>query len=560
MSCTIVTAFYAIKSKFSKDKYLEWGKTFMKLESPIILFTEESLIPELKTLRENRPITFIPTPFEELDTWKLYKNKWIENHLIDPENSYHTAELYAIWAQKSFFVEKAIQSNYYNTKYFFWCDFGAFRNPNIDSKILKSFPQVKYFSNTKLLLQSVDNLTESEKVIKEDGIYGEKISREWNKIRLVGGLWGGSIKACLKWKEEYQKMLELYFEKGRFAGKDQMVMLSTYLNNPVLANIVKCTIYNIDNWFFLEYLLSDLNISYELNMSYSIDKTEINSDNIENDNYPIVSVNIMGGLGNQMFQIAAAYAYAKQNNGRLKIVRSKRFDDGRPLYWDSILKKFNKYLVDTLTNDLIQWHESEACKYCLLPDLTSKGLFINGYLQSPKYFDIDIDISSELKELFRPSESLIYNISNKYENLLKNKDRVIVVHARRTDYCKNQYMIDFHGPLSEEYYKNAIQKMCQTVNNPIFLLVGDDSQYWIDILEKIPEFDTGNIHILNNENEINTFVLLQQFYYYIMSNSTYIWWSVWLANAKRVIAPSKWFGPNGPKNYKDIYVPSWELI
>jgi hypothetical protein len=32
----------------------------------------------------------------------------------------------------------------------------------------------------------------------------------------------------------------------------------------------------------------------------------------------IVSINIMGGLGNQMFQLATAYAYAKQNNCNLQ--------------------------------------------------------------------------------------------------------------------------------------------------------------------------------------------------------------------------------------------------
>ena len=559
MSCTIVSAFYAIKSKFSKDRYLDWGKTFMKLESPIVLFTEESLIPELKVLRENRPIIFVAVPFEDLDTWKLYKQQWIENHKIDPENSYHTPELYAIWAQKAFFVEKAIQSNYFNTDYYFWCDFGAFRNPNINPIILKTFPQTKYFSSNKIILQSVDDLTESEKVIKEDGMYGEKISTSWNKIRLVGGLWGGNIKSCLKWKEEYQKMLELYFLKGRFAGKDQMVMLSTYLNNPNLANIIKCTINNIDKWFFLEHLLSEINVPYELNITYSIDEIDISID--DNTDKPIVSVLIRGGLGNQMFQLASAYAYAKQNNGRLKILRNKSYDDGRPLYWGSILKKFNKYLVDSLPNTLIEWNEDEACKYHIIPSLINDGIFLNGYLQSPKYFDIDVDTSSEIKNMFRPSESMLYNITNKYNSLLQHKDRVIVVHARRTDYYKNQHMADIYGTINVDYYKESINRMCKTVNNPIFLLVGDDSQYWIDNLEKIPEFDNGNMYILNNENEINTMLLLQQFHYFIMSNSTFIWWSVWLAkNAKRVIAPSKWFGPSGPKNYKDIYESTWELI
>ena len=106
MACTVVSAFYPIKSKFTEDKYLEWGKTFLKLKSPIVLFTEEHLVEKLKELREDRPIKFITIPFEELEMWAMYKKKWIENHIVDPEKLYHTPELYAIWAEKPFSLKK----------------------------------------------------------------------------------------------------------------------------------------------------------------------------------------------------------------------------------------------------------------------------------------------------------------------------------------------------------------------------------------------------------------------------------------------------------------------
>jgi hypothetical protein len=65
---------------------------------------------------------------------------------------------------------------------------------------------------------------------------------------------------------------------------------------------------------------------------------------------------------------------------------------------------------------------------------------------------------------------------------------------------------------------------------------------------------------LDEDSDIFTFTLLQEFYNYIMSNSTFIWWCIWLSNAKKVIAPSQWFGPNGPKQFTDIYEKGWELI
>jgi hypothetical protein len=552
---TIVSAYYEIKSKFDKDKYLEWGKTFMKLESPIILFTEKNLIPELKALREDRPIEFIVIPFENIDTWELYKDKWQTDYYNDPEKIYHTPELYAIWAQKAFFVERAITLNTFNTNYFFWCDFGAFRNPNIDKEVLNSFPTSKYFSNDKIILQAINDLTTEEQIIKEDGIYGEKITDEWNEVRLVGGLWGGSINACINWKNSFKNMLEKYILAGRFAGKDQIVMLSTYLENPELANIVKCTKKDIDEWFFLEYLLSNNKCSFNHNESY-IKGQNKNEVIIK----PTVSCNIKGGLGNQLFQIATAYAYAKEYDGDLKILREKQEFDGRPLYWNSILHNFKKYTVDKIPESLKEFTEKASNEYSKIPELTKDGIFLNGYFQTEKYFN-NPKISNEIKTQLRPSDSMLIKIYNRYKALIENRDRVIVIHARRTDYLKNSDIIDFHGPLTEEYYTTAISKMCKKVEKPIFLLSADDNNFWLSLITKIPMIESGDLYILNEEDEVLTFYLLQQFSNFIISNSTFIWWIVWLAeNVENIIAPSKWFGPKGPQNYKDTYCANWNLI
>lgn len=102
MACTIVTAYYEIKSKFNRVQYMSWAATFLLLESPIVLFAEEYMVPIITQLRQNRPIHIITMPFEELDTWKLYKDKWIEHYDMDPEKNLHSPELYAVWAQKHF--------------------------------------------------------------------------------------------------------------------------------------------------------------------------------------------------------------------------------------------------------------------------------------------------------------------------------------------------------------------------------------------------------------------------------------------------------------------------
>ena len=112
----------------------------------------------------------------------------------------------------------------------------------------------------------------------------------------------------------------------------------------------------------------------------------------------------------------------------------------------------------------------------------------------------------------------------------------------------------------ESNYKEAINRIVKKVNNPIFILSSDDNKFWDEIRDDISETRKYTYMILNNETDINTFILFQQFNNFIMSNSTFIWWIVWLANAKNVIVPSKWFGPSGPKDYNDIYEDNWERI
>jgi hypothetical protein len=267
-----------------------------------------------------------------------------------------------------------------------------------------------------------------------------------------------------------------------------------------------------------------------------------------------VSVNIEGGLGNQLFKIASAYSYSKDYNLKLEIEHILN-NNNRPVYWDNILKNIKPYLVSNKQNNLLYWREEQPTKYSIIPSPSNinnlhlyNGIYLYGYLQSSKYFE---KYKDDIKKLFKPDIQDLNIIKNKYNFLFENIENVIVVHARRTDYEK---FASIHNPLSYDYYINAINIMIQKIKNPIFLFTSDDNSYWNELLIK---YNNYNMYILN-DNEINSFILLQNFQNYIISNSTYIWWCVYLSNnVKNVIAPSKWFGPDGPSYYNDIYENNW---
>jgi uncharacterized protein YbaR (Trm112 family) len=272
-------------------------------------------------------------------------------------------------------------------------------------------------------------------------------------------------------------------------------------------------------------------------------------------NSNIVSVNIMGGLGNQLFQIATAYSYARMNNGNLQILHITQ-NGNRPVYWETLLSKIKPYLVNYIPSTLLYWTEQYPTMYREIPKLPERGIYLAGYLQSSKYFYND-EIKAEIKSLFNPDDSIYQQIANKYEYLLKNKERVIVIHARRTDYLNH---VDFHAPLTGKYYENALSLVQNKIKDPIFVLSSDDNKFWYEIKDSIPKVFNSEHFIIENETDINTFALLQQFENYIMSNSTFIWWCVWLSNSKNVIAPKKWFGHAGPRFFDDIFEENWTII
>jgi len=274
---------------------------------------------------------------------------------------------------------------------------------------------------------------------------------------------------------------------------------------------------------------------------------------------PCVSVRIMGGLGNQMFQIATAYAYTKRTGGRLRLLPNKLSDDGRSMYWDSTLYRWVPYITDSLPQGMSRWVEIGPTVYTPIPELPPAGMFLDGYFQSSNYFGSD-ETRREIREYMKPSPDQMNYIQTKYAELLKQRECVVVVHARRTDYLRNQYIIDYHGPLTIEYYQRAMERMRTHVESPIFLLCSDDNRFWTENIAAFPLLHTNEHHLLSGENDVHTLALLQQFPYFIVANSTFSWWAAWLAETRHVIAPMCWFGPLGPQRYEDIYEESWERI
>lgn len=262
--CSIVTAFYDVPSKQQKDQYYLWAKNLFQIDTPIILFTDSSLSLFFKKLRKEKRIHIIEIPFDSLEMWIKYREKWEYNAEINIKNNYSqnfskqlSPQLFCLWSQKSVFVELAINKNPFSSHYFLWCDIGSFRDEKNQLLLNSRFPIVDYFQPKKVLFNSIYPLCKNDFIKDEFGIIGGL------STNLVSGkMWGGDIPSLLLWRKGYETMLNKYFDSGKFAGIDEVVMLSTLLNNPSLGIMAKNTgdirKQNEENssWNFLGYLLS----------------------------------------------------------------------------------------------------------------------------------------------------------------------------------------------------------------------------------------------------------------------------------------------------------------
>ena len=165
----------------------------------------------------------------------------------------------------------------------------------------------------------------------------------------------------------------------------------------------------------------------------------------------MIYLELMGGLGNQLFQIFCGIAYSFENNVEFKIIRNK-FDkvspldniSKRPTYWDNFLINLSKF---TCNNINIPIYKEPHFTYNKIP-YTNIDFKINGYFQSPKYFENYFKSIIELIELDKLKEE----IKEKYKEYLNNK--IISLHFRIGDYTKKP---EIHLILNTKYYTDALK-------------------------------------------------------------------------------------------------------
>lgn len=258
----------------------------------------------------------------------------------------------------------------------------------------------------------------------------------------------------------------------------------------------------------------------------------------------MITCNLQGGLGNQMFQIAAASALAWRNEDE-PIFDLERHDlpqQGRKAinYLDNIFRnvtfKENTSYSETYNEPHFSYKEIAY----------TKNMCLKGYFQSEKYFK---DCEKEIKKMFKPSLQTKQYIEEKYGKDLNKK--ATSIHIRRGDYIT---IPDFNPLCTPKYYAEAIKKLPKT---DIYMVFSDDKEWCKNIFKK------GNFKIIEEEDYIDLYIM-SMCKNNIIANSSFSWWSAWLNSNehKKIAAPKNWFHSSKEELYntQDLIPDNWLLL
>ncbi|WP_323665715.1 alpha-1,2-fucosyltransferase [Pectobacterium punjabense] len=267
-----------------------------------------------------------------------------------------------------------------------------------------------------------------------------------------------------------------------------------------------------------------------------------------------MKVKIIGGLGNQMFQYASAYALAKMNNDALIADISDAIKyKTHPLRLTELAcsarfeKKsfsFERYLY---SNNIPIIIKKLIFPYCLIENgleydptlsMKCKNKKLIGYFQCEKYFSA---YRKELIQQFKPKAEFS-DYQKEIIDLMGYGDSCSV-HIRRGDYITNPEANALHGVCNKNYFDRALKYLKDNgkINDQSKIFLFSDDVEWCK--ENI-EFSNEIIFIKGESLKVELDLwLMSKCKHNVISNSSFSWWAAWLNehDEKCVVSPQMWF-------------------
>ncbi len=245
----------------------------------------------------------------------------------------------------------------------------------------------------------------------------------------------------------------------------------------------------------------------------------------------MIGVEILGRLGNQMFQFAFARIesnklgtdYFLLETNKLYIQKYFEIDFDR---FQNTSKSFRFRLFHYFNKQILTENQQES-PVSELARFGADNTIYKGFYQSAQYFE---GFEKEVKALFKIRK--VYSVDIR-KTITKTQKPLLAVHVRLTDYKDFGYQ---NRTLSKQYYTNCFERLKNLEDYEVWILSDDIGE------AKLFFSDYADFHYAKNTPLMTDFQIMQQADALIVANSSFSWWAAYLSEGKIIFAPHYWLG------------------
>ncbi|MCX6738749.1 MAG: alpha-1,2-fucosyltransferase [Candidatus Parcubacteria bacterium] len=276
----------------------------------------------------------------------------------------------------------------------------------------------------------------------------------------------------------------------------------------------------------------------------------------------MIIIKAIGGLGNQLFQYALGRRLSLERNTELffdttwyekppnRKYSLNKFNTIGTVASKTDGKKRKPLLLDViLPINKKRYIREQSFRFDKKILSVGKDVYLDGYWQSPKYFESIEDILKKDLVLKEPQ-------GEEHEEMRKKIYSInsVSLHVRRGDFLaeKNKKTYTDCGP---GYYQSAINYIFKQTGK-IELFVFSDDPEWVK--ENLHTGHPTTFVSSRNFTDYQELDLMRSCKHNITANSTFSWWGAWLnPNPKKiVVTPKQWFVPI-ERNGEDLIPATW---
>lgn len=263
-----------------------------------------------------------------------------------------------------------------------------------------------------------------------------------------------------------------------------------------------------------------------------------------------VTIEMVGGMGNQLSQIAFAIEYSKKYNKELIFIDNDISASITPSHgytiWKTLLDNHFKLLSSEEYNNINfkQINESDINNESTNGNIKLNGFFfeLNYKSEYSKNYIYNIMLKTNIYKL---AFDYYNNLKKKYKD--ENDNNYCFMHIRRGDY------IMFGHNTNIEYVINSYNYINNLNNNIKIFIFSNDIEWCKNNL------NANNLFYIDDINDCYIeFLLMTLFKNAIIDRSTFSWWAAYVGNAINIIAPRIW--TNDVSNYDLHYPKKWIII